>query len=126
MNHLWRRFKDFFRHKNFYCPACGKKAVVEGNCPTCFVPLLSIGYDKATFVEMVPVFQCTGIAQLAVAKSMLEEEGIRYFVKNEASSELFGIGSFGTGYNTAIGPLMIAVEKERAVEARELLEALNE
>jgi len=63
-------------------------------------------------------------AVLAVAKSLLEGAGLRFFIRNEGVQSLFGWGEMGTGYNFITGPPVLMVEAARAEEARELLEPL--
>jgi hypothetical protein len=65
-------------------------------------------------------------ALLAVAKSLLESAGMRFFIKNDATQNLFGWGQLGTGYNVITGPPVLMVEAARVDEARELLEPLLE
>jgi hypothetical protein len=63
-------------------------------------------------------------AILAVAKSLLEEAGVPFFIKNEGTQSLFGGGQMGTGYNVFTGPPVLMVEPSRLDEVRELLEPL--
>jgi hypothetical protein len=72
------------------------------------------------------VMDLTDPAMLAVARSLLEEAGIRFFIKNEGTQNLFGGGQLGTGYNVFTGPPSLMVEPSRVDEARELLAALLE
>ncbi len=63
---------------------------------------------------------------IAVAKSILDDAGIEYYAKNERTEDLIGLGVFGTGYNTVIGPIEIQVLEENAEEAKTLLKDLKE
>jgi hypothetical protein len=55
------------------------------------------------------------LAELAVAKSILDEAGIPFFSKGEMPMELL-----------AVGPVEIQVDKEDAFQAAELLKDLAE
>jgi len=73
--------------------------------------------------DFVKVADLPNPAALAMAKSLLEESGLRFFIKNEGTQGLFGLGAIG-GYNLIIGPPVVMVEASRSEEARELLEPL--
>ena len=62
-------------------------------------------------------------AEMMFVKSLLESAGIQYFVKNEASQNLFGVGQVGTGYNVMVGPMEVQVPESQAAEAIALLAA---
>ena len=73
---------------------------------------------------LVPVFATGEAALIAVAKSLLEAEGIDYFVRGEGLSDLFGYGRITT-YNFVLGrPPEFMVREEDAERARELLKDL--
>lgn len=74
-----------------------------------------------TFVR---VMDLADPAILAVAKSLLEDAGIPFFIKNEDTQSLFGGGQLGTGYNVITGPPVLMVEPSRMDEVRELLAPL--
>lgn len=65
-------------------------------------------------------------ADIAVAKSILEAAGIRYFIKGEGVQDLFGYGRLGSGFNPITGPIKIQVSRSDEKEARELLEHLSD
>jgi hypothetical protein len=73
-------------------------------------------------IELVPIFRTGDAALIAVAKSLLDGEGIEYLVRSEPVQNFFGLGVFGAGYNVVTGPAEFAVRAEDAVRARELLE----
>jgi hypothetical protein len=58
-----------------------------------------------------------------VAKSLLEEAGVAFFIRNEVTQGLFGAGQLG-GYNFITGPPVLMVDASRVDEARELLAPL--
>jgi len=74
-------------------------------------------------IALVPVFATGEAALIAVAKSLLEAEGIDYFVRGEGLTDLFGYGRITT-FNYVVGPPEFVVRKEDAERARELLKDL--
>jgi hypothetical protein len=64
-------------------------------------------------------------ARAALARSVLEDAGIHYVVRGDGVQDLFAWGRVGTGFNPVTGPPMLLVEKQRADEARALLESLE-
>jgi hypothetical protein len=73
----------------------------------------------------VPVFRTGEPALIAVAKSLLEAEGIEYFVRAEPVQNLFGYGGLGAGYNFITGPAEFVVREDEAERALELLQELS-
>jgi len=61
-----------------------------------------------------------------VAKSLLEEDKVRYYAKNEVSQYLFGGGTFGAGFNPMTGPTQLQVSKNDFEEAVALLKDIEE
>jgi hypothetical protein len=109
------------------CPQCGTE-YVEGvaDCPECHIPLIT-GTAKdwereEEFIELVPVYTTGNLAFVAVAKSVLDGAGIVYNVKNEQIQNLWGLGSMGNN----LAPMIFEVEKERAQEAKTLLQELEQ
>ncbi|MBL8026401.1 MAG: DUF2007 domain-containing protein [Fibrobacteres bacterium] len=121
-------FASIFGRKSFYCPSCGTFNKLQQDCPKCMVPLLPV--DKYYMTEnnkplqMVTVFMPENMAQLAVAKAILDDAGIPYYVKNEISQNLFGAGMVGAGFNTASGAMAVEVAASQAEEAAILLSDL--
>jgi hypothetical protein len=76
--------------------------------------------DSPDFLRLMDL---TDPAMLAVAKSLLEEAGVEFFIRNEGTQGLFGAGQIG-GYNLFTGPPVLMVEASRVDEARELLAPL--
>lgn len=75
-------------------------------------------------VALVTVFATGEAALIAVAKSLLEAEGIDYVVRGEGLSNLFGHGLITT-YNFVVGgPPEFMVREEDAERAREMLKDL--
>jgi len=75
---------------------------------------------------MVTVFATGNHALIALAKSMLDDAGIRYNARNERTEDLFGLGVFGTGFSPVIGPIELQVLEEDVEEAAKLLKDLTE
>lgn len=112
-----------------FCPKC-KYEYLEGikKCPDCKVPLVDKlpPEPQLEYVELVTVFETGNKAIIAVAKSILEDAEIKYFVKGEGIQDLFALGSFGIGSNPLIGPVKIQVRREDEEDAKNLLKDLRE
>jgi hypothetical protein len=70
------------------------------------------------YVDLVTVFIAPHYSIIPVAKSILDDAGIKYFVKNEIEQNLIG-------YTTYFEPIKIMVSKKEADIARELLKELD-
>ncbi len=68
--------------------------------------------------EPVTVLETGDPALLAVAKSLLEDAGIPFFAKGEATQDLFGVGRLGTGFSPIVGPVELQVSADDAPEAQ--------
>lgn len=82
-----------------FCPKC-KCEYVKGIkvCPDCNVTLVKKLPHEKEFSELpvcdlVTVFTSTSPGTIALAKSILESEGIEYYVNNEFMQTVYGIGS---------------------------------
>jgi hypothetical protein len=76
--------------------------------------------------KLVTVLSTGNEAIIALAKSILDDAGIRYFAKNEGVENLIGVGVIGTGFNPVIGPIELQVLEEDEKEAKTLLEKISE
>ena len=74
--------------------------------------------------EPVEVCALPDPALIPVAKSLLDEAGIEYFVRDEASQNLFAWGQAIAGFNPVLGPPVILVPAASLEEAQELLAPL--
>ena len=104
------------------CLKCGKmydSSVKQ--CPDCDIPL----FDERKKTELVTVLQTGDVGTIAIAKSILEDADIPYYVSNEHIQDLIGIGRFGYGFNPLSGPPGIKVSKEKAELAKQLLDKLK-
>lgn len=113
------------------CPKC-KAEYREGYtvCTDCEVALVETlseeDEEPEPDLKLVTVFDTGEPADVLVAKSILDAEGIEYFAKDEGVQDLFGAGRLGSGFNTMAGQVEIQVRPEDADRARELLERLDE
>ncbi len=113
------------------CPNC-KAEYREGYtvCADCEVPLVeklpADEQPEEPEMELVTVFDTGEPADVLVAKSILQAEGIEFFAKDEGVQDLFGAGRLGSGFNTMAGQVEIQVRPEDADRARQLLERLDE
>ncbi len=71
--------------------------------------------------DLVLIYQSGSLPEVAVVKSLLDSQQIRYVVYNENSQNLFGIGQTGTNFNVIVGPVRILVHKDDAENAKQLL-----
>ena len=76
-------------------------------------------------IRLVPVFRTGEPTLIAIAKSLLEGEGIEYLVRSEPVQNLFGWGGLGAGYNIITGPAEFVVRADEAERAQELLQQLS-
>lgn len=76
--------------------------------------------------KLVSVFKSGHEGLIALAKSILDEAGIEYMVKNEGVQDLVGLGVVGTGFNPLTGPMNIMVLPENEEYAKELLKNVEE
>ena len=114
-----------------FCPQC-RLEYREGftRCSDCDVPLVeSLPPEEAgdpASLDLVTVFETGEPTLLAMAHSLLDEEGIPYLTQGEGLQDLFGMGRLGTGFSTLVGPVHIQVERKREEEVRALFAKLEE
>jgi len=116
-----------------FCPKC-RDEFIEGitECPDCKVPLVNeLSVEEGPkyepiYVDLVTVLESGDTGIIMVAKSLLENAGIRYYAKGETAKNLFGGGTFCAGFNPLTGPAQIQVSKVDLEEALELLKDLLE
>jgi hypothetical protein len=110
-----------------YCPSCDTSIEpTDTECPACGAELDRIqpGPPPDPNIQMTPVLSTGDQAVIALAKSLLESEGIEYFVRAEGLQDLFGWGRLGFAYNIVAGPAQFVVRNDDAEHARELLSDL--
>ena len=76
-------------------------------------------------VELVAVFRASDPGITALAKSILDSEGIDYMVRGEDLQDLIGYGRALGGFNIVTGPVEFVVRKEDEDRAVELLRDLS-
>jgi hypothetical protein len=74
-------------------------------------------------LELVPVFRIVDAGTVALAKSLLEGEGIEYMARGEGLQDLFGWGRL-PGFNPLVGPVEFVVRSDDAARVRDLLRDL--
>ena len=106
-----------------FCPNCGAE-YREGftMCSACNVSLVTElpGQIEPGFIKFVTVYETGDPALIAFAKSILQSEGIKYFIRGEGIQELFAGGRLGTGFNPVIGPVQIQVDEKDVEKAKDL------
>ena len=112
-----------------FCPQCGTE-YREGVtvCRDCGVGLVEDrppepAEPRYEWADLVTVLRTSDPALIAVAKSLLEAEGIPCFAQGERLQDLLGLGRAGGGVNLVTGPVQLQVPREHESEARLLLEA---
>jgi hypothetical protein len=112
-----------------FCPDCGGE-YREGFtvCAKCNVPLVSElpGRIEPEFIKFVTVHETGDPAFIAFVKSILESEGITYFIKGEGLQDLFACGRLGMGFNPVTGPVEIQVDEKDVERAKDLLSQIEE
>jgi hypothetical protein len=110
-----------------FCPQCGEEFSWDVMvCPTCDVDTVDRlpGPEPTPDVELVRVLATGDAGLIAVARSILDEEAIDYFVRGDGLQDVFGMGRI-TGFSSAMGPAEFWVREDDAARARELLEGLT-
>jgi antitoxin component YwqK of YwqJK toxin-antitoxin module len=112
-----------------FCPNCGAE-YREGFtvCSACNVPLVSElpCQIEPGFIKFVTVYKTGDPAFIAFAKSILQSEGIKYFIRGEGLQDLFAGGRLGTGFNPVIGPVEIQVDEKDVEKAKGLLSQIEQ
>lgn len=101
------------------CPKCNAKINLEESiCTNC-----GEEYKKG---RMVKILITGDMPLIAITKSVLTDADVEYFVKGEGLQDLIGLGSFGTGYNVATGPMELYVSEEDAEAVQLLIDELEQ
>lgn len=116
------------------CPQCQGEFVpgIEV-CNDCGIPLVEPPPDEEEYLEseqpfeeLVTVLESGDPGLLAIATSLLDEEGILYSAGSETVQDLFGVGRMGSfNFNFILGPVPIRVRASDAELARELLREID-
>jgi hypothetical protein len=109
-----------------YCPQCEQEYPWDVMvCPACDVDTVDrLGPEPTPDVQLVRVYVTGNPALIAIAKSLLDAEGIDYLVKGDGVQDLFGFGR-ATNYSFAMGPPEFWVREDDADRARTLLADLK-
>ena len=99
------------------CHQCGRPIhESDAVCPHCDgAQPERPGLPPEPNIELVPVFRAGEAGLVALAKSLLDGEGIEYMARNEA---------LAGGFNYIAGPVEFVVRKDDADRARTLLREL--
>jgi hypothetical protein len=101
-----------------FCPQCGSE-YLDGisDCTDCGVKLAihPPAEVETEWIHFVTVLTTRDHAELALAKSVLDGEGIPFFAKNDEVESLM-----------AAGPVEVQVPPEHEQAAKDLLAALNQ
>ena len=113
-----------------FCPKCGEEYPWHVMvCPACDVDTVDQlpreGPAPAPDVELVSVFATGNAGLIAIVKSLLDADGIDYFVRGDGLQDLAGLGRI-TGFSYVFGPAEFWVRSEDAARARDLLKDLSE
>ena len=75
--------------------------------------------------DLVTVFETGDPGLVALAKSLLESEGIEFAAKGDALQDILGLGRFPGGTNLVAGPVAFQVLAADAERAKSLLSDLR-
>lgn len=119
--------------RNEKCPNPAQSVYPDDTpcCPSCGLPLEAATDEEVAFANRAKLpedFVCAarlvGAAQVALAKSLLDDAGIEFFLTNEITQDFLGWGQIFTGWNVAIGGVGAWVHENDAAAAAELLAPL--
>lgn len=119
------RCKGEFRPGFTQCDTCGVSLVERLSEPDPPRPSTPAPAPALTREEAVPVtvLRTGDPGLMAVAKSLMQSEGIPYMVPGEGVQDLAGLGRIG-GFNIVFGPVELQVRARDADVARALLEGI--
>lgn len=106
-----------------FCPECGAE-FREGieKCADCDVPLTHEPPPEPEVPEYVTILETSDLSVIPVLKTTLEGAGIPFRTRGEGLMDLFPSEALGAPLHSSAGEVKIRVPKDRADEARELLE----
>jgi len=108
------------------CPHCGAE-LVEMVAPEVVgsEPPRDLEHDPAPESRFEPVFECTDPSEVAIVKSLLESEGIRYVTSGEEQFDAFRGSLSPFRFHPAAGKVLFLVTENQAERAREILTELD-
>ena len=77
--------------------------------------------DKLNHYDFYPLYEIYSLNELPVVQSILEREQIVHHIRNEELQSMFGIGTVGTGFQSALGGMILEVAGKDLERCRELL-----
>jgi hypothetical protein len=110
-----------------FCPRCGAEYSWDVMvCPACDVDTVDKlpGPEPTPDADLVKALVTGDAGLIAVARSLLDAEGIEYLLRGDGLQDLFGFGRL-TSFNYLVGPAEFWVRAEDAQRARELLKDLT-
>ena len=106
------------------CRHCGESIQESAEiCPQCgrARPEAPPGPTPEPNLDLVPVFRTGDAGLIALAKSLLNGEGIDYLARGDGLQDLFGCGRLGVGFSYVVGPVEFVVRSDDAPRVRALL-----
>lgn len=70
--------------------------------------------------DFYPLYEITDQNELPIVQSILESEKIIHHIRNEGLQNMFGIGTIGTGFQSALGGMVVEVAGRDLERCREL------
>lgn len=110
------------------CPYCDETIQDDhGDCPNC---QKNLGQEDSMADDGSPrwvqIYATGDPGSIALIKSILEGNGISYFIDGEELQNLFALGILGVGFNPVAKAAKVLVREEDAEKAVELLSLLDE
>ena len=106
------------------CQYCGEPIRESAEiCPHCGGDRREAtpGASPEPNLDLVPVFRTGDAGLIALAKSLLDGEGIQYMARGDGLQDLIGWGRLGVGFNYVVGPVEFVVRSDDAPRVRALL-----
>jgi hypothetical protein len=108
------------------CPTCGRENSGPGDCPACGTGWSGMPRPQPSpDIQLVRVFATGDAGLTAIARSLLDSEGIDVLVRGDALQDLFGAGRIAA-VNPIVGPVEFWVREDDAARAAALLSGLDE
>jgi hypothetical protein len=89
------KWKSYKKGDNMFCPKCRYEYEIGlTECPDCGIPLVAElpPEDEPEYVDLVTVLTTADAGVAIIAKSLLDEAGIKYYAKGESTRSLFAAG----------------------------------
>ncbi|MFV2071510.1 MAG: DUF2007 domain-containing protein [Thermoanaerobaculales bacterium] len=110
----------------YRCPHCGADLVdVVSPEETESEPPRARAQDPAPDARFEPVFECTDPSEVAIVKSLLESEGIRFLTSGEENFDAFRGSLSPFRFHPKAGKILFMVPENQAESARAILTELE-